>query len=43
MIKSIVELHHFIMSMVLGYMLVPSPALPTPWMIGNWELRRAGD
>jgi hypothetical protein len=43
MIKSIVGMRLFILSTILGSWLVPSPALPTPWMDGNSELKMAGD
>jgi len=43
MIKSIVVMRLFILSMIEGSWLVPPPTLPTPWMDGNSELRMAGD
>jgi len=43
MIKSIVEMHHFIQSMILASWIVPSPRLPDPWIHKELKLRMAGD
>jgi len=43
MIKSIVVMSLFILSMIQGSWHVPPPTLPTPWTDGHSELRMAGD
>jgi hypothetical protein len=43
MIKSIVVMRLFILSMIQGSWIVPPPNLPTAWIDGNSELRMAGD
>jgi len=42
-IETIVVMHLFILSMILGPFLLLPPMLPTPWVDGNLELRMAGD
>jgi hypothetical protein len=42
-IKIIVEMRHFILSMILASWIVLLPTLPAPWIHGESILRTAGD